>query len=67
MKIKTFMMACGLAVCLLAQPAVAGPFEDGLVAYFMPDNLGDESIFWKTVAAIRERREGNEPRSYDLE
>jgi hypothetical protein len=26
----------------------------------MQDILGDELVFWKTVAAIRERREGNE-------
>jgi len=32
MNIKTFIMTCGLAVCLLALPAVAGPFEDGIVA-----------------------------------
>ena len=26
----------------------------------MQDMLGDELVFWKTVAAIRQRREGNE-------
>jgi len=33
MTIKTFIMTCGLAVCLLAQPAAAGAFEDGQAAY----------------------------------
>ena len=33
MKIKLRMAACGLAVCLSAQPAVAGPLEDGSAAY----------------------------------
>jgi hypothetical protein len=32
MSIKTWMMASGLAVCVLAQPAVAGPIEDGQAA-----------------------------------
>ena len=26
----------------------------------MQDILGDELVFWKTIAAIRARREGNE-------
>lgn len=33
MKIKTWMMAGGLAVCLLVQPAVGEQFEDGVAAY----------------------------------
>jgi hypothetical protein len=37
MNIKTFLMTCGLAVCLLAQPAVAGPLEDGQAAYHNTD------------------------------
>ena len=34
---KSFMMACGLAVCLLAQPMIAGQFEDATAAH----NRGD--------------------------
>jgi lipoprotein-anchoring transpeptidase ErfK/SrfK len=30
MNMKNFMMACGMAVCLLVQPAMAGPLGDGL-------------------------------------
>jgi TPR repeat protein len=37
MNIKTFTVTCGLAVRLLAQPAAAGPLEDGQAAY----NSGD--------------------------
>jgi TPR repeat protein len=33
MTIKTFILTCGLAVCLLAQPGVAGQLEDGWAAY----------------------------------
>jgi uncharacterized protein len=33
MKVKAWLTACGLAVCLLTQTAVAGAFEDGKVAY----------------------------------
>ncbi len=37
MNIKTCSLACGLAVCLLAQPAVSGPLEDGQAAYNSSD------------------------------
>jgi TPR repeat protein len=33
MNIKTFLMTCVLAVCLLAQSAMAGQFDDGKTAY----------------------------------
>ena len=32
MDIKAFMMACGLALCLFTQTAVAGPLDDGKAA-----------------------------------
>jgi hypothetical protein len=37
MNIKTFILTCGLAACLLAQPAVAGPLEDANAAYASKD------------------------------
>ena len=37
MNIKALMMTCGLAVCLLAQPVVADPLEDGQNAYDSKD------------------------------
>ncbi|MGB8313785.1 MAG: tetratricopeptide repeat protein, partial [Aestuariivirga sp.] len=33
MNIKTLLMMCGLAVCQLAQPALAGALEDGMAAF----------------------------------
>ena len=33
MRIKAWMVACGLAVCLLAQPVAAGQLEDGWAAH----------------------------------
>ncbi len=33
MKVRAWLTACGLAVCLLTQTAVAGAFEDGKAAY----------------------------------
>ena len=33
MKVKAWAIACGLAVCLLTQTAVAGPLDDGKAAF----------------------------------
>ena len=37
MNIKTFKITCEFAVCLLAQPVMAGPLEDGQAAYDRKD------------------------------
>ena len=37
MKVKAWVLACGLAVCLLTQTAVAGPIEDANSVYARKD------------------------------
>jgi TPR repeat protein len=37
MSIKTLIMTCGIALCLLAHPAVAGALEEGQAAYDSED------------------------------
>jgi len=40
------MMTCGLAVCLLAQPAVAGQLEEAKATYIRGDDATGMKLLW---------------------
>jgi TPR repeat protein len=56
----SFAKACGIALCLLAQPLTAGPFEDGLAAHARGDFATAVQV-WKQLA-----EQGNAPAQYNL-
>src|SRR5687767_12520940 len=51
MRIKAWIEALGIAVCVLAQPAVAGPLEDGVAAY----DRGDYATALQFLRPLAER------------
>ena len=55
MNVKTLIMTCGLAVCLLAQSAVAGPLEDAGAAY----QLGDYATVLELLQPLAEQGEAH--------
>lgn len=60
MNVKTLSLACGLAVCLLAQTAVAGPLEDGWSAYNSSDYATALKL-WRPLA-----EQGSAPAQHNL-
>jgi uncharacterized protein len=51
MNIKTFIIECGLAVCLLAQPVAAGQLEEAKAAYIR----GDDATGMKLLRPLAEQ------------
>jgi TPR repeat protein len=49
MRVKSWLPVCGLALCLLIEPSIAGQFEDGLAAQKAGDYPTALRI-WKQLA-----------------